>query len=282
MRILVTGGEGQLARAIARRAEGHVVIAPARRDLDIVAAPIDVAVAGYEPDVVVNTAALTDVDRCERDPDAAFRTNALGARNAAVAAARAGARFVQISTDYVFDGLLGRPYWEFDAPTPVSVYGASKLAGEEAVRAVCREAFVVRSAWLYGVGGDNFVTRIQALAASGEPLRIVDSEVGSPTYCDDLADALFELMGTTAYGVHHLTNAGACSRYEFACAILEMTGHSDVDVRPVESYERPARRPAYAPLRNFAPAELGIHMPGWRDALGRYLRLHMASEAAGS
>jgi dTDP-4-dehydrorhamnose reductase len=177
---------------------------------------------------------------------------------------------VQISTDYVFSGNKSEAYWEFDEPDPISVYGASKLAGERWVRDVHRAVYVVRAAWLYGVGGRHFVSRILRLADEGKPFAVVDNEVGSPTFCEDLADAVLVLAETGAYGTYHLAGEGECSRYEFARAILAASGQSDELLSATDHFERAASPPAYAPLRNFAAARLGVHMPPWRDGLERF------------
>lgn len=270
MRILVTGGDGQLGRSIGRRARDHTVLAMSRRDLDVTAPDVGEAIRDLGPDVIVNGAAMTDVDGCELDPDTAFAVNALGARNVAVGAALAGAPLVQVSTDYVFDGEKGEPYWEFDSPAPLNVYGASKLAAERLVTSVHREVFVVRTAWLYGTDGSSFVTRIMDLARERPYLEVVDGEVGSPTFCDDLADALLALIETRAYGIHHLAGDGWCSRRAFARAILDRAGMGDYPVRPLAHYTRPARPPAFAPLRNFAAAQEGVRLPPWQTGLDRY------------
>lgn len=281
MRVLITGAHGQLGRALARRAKGHTVLALGRRELDVADLAARDAIAAASPDVVINAAAMTNVDGCENDPDGAYRINALGARNVALGAAAAGADLVQVSTDYVFDGTKTEPYWEFDAPAPTSVYGASKLAGEVLVRAVHARAYIVRSAWLYGLGGSNFVTRILRLADERPQLDVVNTEVGSPTFCDDLAEGILALVQTGAYGTYHLANEGACSRFEFAQAILEEAGRADYPIRPADHFPRRARPPAYAPLRNFAAAELGVRLPPWRDALRRYFE-RMGGEHVGS
>jgi dTDP-4-dehydrorhamnose reductase len=273
MRILVTGAGGQLGRALVRLATDHTVLALGRAEADITDLAVADRIAAAGPDLVVNAAALTDVDGCEAAPDAAFLVNALGARNVALGARRAGAALVQLSTEYVFDGTKGGPYWEFDPPCPLNVYGASKLAGEDLVRGVQPATYVVRTSWLYGLGGANFVTKILALADERDELAVVDNEVGSPTFCDDLAPAVLALAATGAYGTYHLTNEGACSRYAYARAILDGVGRSDYPLLPASHFPRLARPPAYAPLRNFAAATLGIRLPPWPEALGRYLAL---------
>jgi len=275
MRIVIVGGAGQLGRAIARRAEAIApearVVALGREQVDVASLDAVAALQALRPDVVVNAAAMTDVDGCERDPDAAFRANALGARNVALGAERAGAALVQVSTDYVFDGAKGAPYWEFDAPSPISAYGASKLAGEDLARQGCSRTFVVRTAWLYGLGGRSFVTRIVELAAERDELSVVDNEVGNPTFCDDLADALLALVSTGAFGTYHLVNRGHCSRFALARAVLDRAGRPGFPLRAVDHFPRAARPPAFAPLRNFAAAELGIDLPAWEDGLDRFV-----------
>jgi dTDP-4-dehydrorhamnose reductase len=269
-RILITGGEGQLGRALARRAGDYSVTTMGRAALDVTDWAAAAAIAAAKPDLVVNAAAMTDVDGCEDDPDRAFAVNALGARNVALGAARVGADLVHVSTDYVFDGTKGEPYWEFDSPRPISVYGASKLASERLVAAAYRRVYVVRAAWLYGLAGRSFVTGILTLARQEPELAVVHNQVGSPTFCDDLADGILALAGTGAYGTYHLAGEGACSRFEFARAILDEAGQDDYPLRAIDHFERPAQPPAYAPLRNFAAAQLGIRLPPWRDGLRRF------------
>ncbi len=272
MRILITGADGQLGRAIARRAEDHTIIGLGRRELDISDPACCDAIAAARPDVVVNAAAKTNVDGCEHDRDDAFRINALGARNVALGAERVGAALVQISTDYVFGGEPERkvPHWEFDSPSPLSVYGASKLAGEEMARHACRRTFVVRTAWLYGLGGRGFVPRMLDFADRGEPLSVVDNEYGNPTFCDDLADGVLALVQHDAWGTYHLVNEGWCSRYDFARAILDLGGFPEHPIVAVDHFPRAAQPPSFGALRNFAAAELGVTLPPWRDGLAAY------------
>lgn len=271
MRIVITGADGQLGRALVRRAGGHDVVALGFLELDVRSSGARDAVAELRPEVVINCAAITDVDGCEADPDEAFAVNALGARNVALGAALAGADLVQVSTDYVFDGARQSPYWEFDTPCPINAYGASKLAGEQLTTAVWRRLFIARTAWLYGLGGSNFVSRILRLAAERPALSIVDNEYGSPTFCDDLADALLALAATGAYGTYHLAGDGVCSRYDFARTILDHAGLTDYPIQPIDQFPRAARPPAYAPLRNFAAARLGIRLDPWQAGFRRFV-----------
>ncbi|MBD3367409.1 MAG: dTDP-4-dehydrorhamnose reductase [Candidatus Eisenbacteria bacterium] len=227
------------------------------------------------PDVVFNCAAYTNVDGAESDRETAFRVNAVGAGNVARAAAEAGARLLHVSTDYVFDGRATEPYAE-DAPTdPSSVYGQSKLAGEREVLSACGNALIVRTAWLYGHGGRNFVETVLRLADGGDTLRIVDDQTGSPTYATDLAAVLKDLAATDVAGYVHATNSGTCTWYEFATAILNAVGRDDVPVEPIatEDFGRPAPRPRYSVLSLERLEEvLGWTPRHWKKALVEYLR----------
>jgi dTDP-4-dehydrorhamnose reductase len=267
MRVLITGGAGQLGRDLAD-ALGISAFALDRMECDVTSlASVEAAVGRVRPDAIVNAAAWTDVDGCEADPVRARLTNAMGASN--VARAAGDALVVQISTDYVFDGRGGRPYTETDATNPLSVYGASKLEGEVKVSEARRWA-VVRTAWLYGAGTRNFVAAILRAARTRERLSVVDDQVGSPTSTPDLAQALVELIDRGATGVLHGVNAGECSRFEFAQAILKETGMDSarVDPVPTDAMPRPAVRPAYAPMDGVAWRAAGLpELRPWRAAL---------------
>lgn len=268
-RIVITGAGGQLGRSLQETLAGEQVLALTHADGDVADPGIIDRIAGWQPDVVIHTASMTDVDGCERNPDAAFRVNGLGTRNVALACQQTGAAMVYISTDYVFDGTRGSPYTEWDTPNPISVYGASKLAGERYVEQLLDRFWIVRTAWVYRRGHNNFVATILRLAAEQSRLRVVTTEVGSPTYAPDLAAAIAQLIQRPLYGIYHLTNAGYCSRYEFARKIVELAG-LDTVIEPVDHYPRAARPPAFAPLRNFVGAEAGIELRHWEEALRAY------------
>jgi dTDP-4-dehydrorhamnose reductase len=225
------------------------------------------------PDVIINCAAYTNVDKCETDKDTAFAVNALGARNLAIAANDVGSKLLYISTDYVFDGSGHEPRREWDLPNPQNVYGWTKLAGEQYVRQFCPRSFIVRTAWLYGYTGGNFVKTILNAAKSGKPLKVVDDQRGNPTSCVDLVKHLLKLAGTEDYGTYHCTNNGECSWYEFAKEFLKLSGLSyAIEPCTTEEFPRPAKRPAYSSLDNMMlRLTIGDEMRSWQDAIAEYM-----------
>ncbi len=269
MRIVITGAGGQLGRSLQEVLAGQQVLPLIHADGDVSDPRIIARIAGWQPDVVIHAAAMTDVDGCERDPDAAFCVNGLGTRNVALACQQAGAAMVYISTDYVFDGTKGRPYDEWDLPNPINTYGASKLIGEDYVKQLLNRFWIVRTAWIYRQGHKNFVTTILRLAQERDRISVVTTEVGSPTYAPDLAAAIVQLIQRPLYGTYHMTNAGHCSRHEFAKKIVELAG-LDTLVEPTDYYPRAAKPPAFAPLRNFVGAQAGIELRPWEEALAEY------------
>ncbi|MBI1796328.1 MAG: dTDP-4-dehydrorhamnose reductase [Candidatus Eisenbacteria bacterium] len=262
---------------------GHRVLALARADADVTdIAALRRHTRAFRPEWVFHLAAFTRVDDCEREPERAWRVNALGARNAAQAAAEAGAGVLAISTDYVFGGDARAPYDEYAPTAPRSVYGASKRGGEEAVRAANPRHAIVRTAWLFGAGGANFIDTVLARARAGEPLRVVDDQTGSPTWTADLAVGLVQLATAGAVGTYHCTAAGACTWHGLAAELLAHQG-LDASLEPIDSATlgRPAPRPAYSVLScdRFEKAT-GHAMPEWKDAVHRYLALRAAPEPA--
>lgn len=224
-------------------------------------------------DWIVNAAGFTDVDGAESEPLKAYRVNALGARNLAVAARENDTRLLHYSTDFVFDGLSDRPYREWDATNPINQYGRSKQAGEQFVRDNCPDHVIVRTSWLYGSRGRNFVDRISEKAKSEPELSVVDDQRGSPTLTTDLAALTATLLERDARGTYHATNQGECSWYEFAVAILRLT-ESRAAVRPVDSsrFPTPARRPGYSVLDNRVLRLEGIQpLRPWKQALQEYM-----------
>ncbi len=271
MRLGITGAMGQLGRSLQEALKGHDLFLIDLPEHDVTETRIIPTIADFKPDVVIHTAAMTDVDGCELNPDAAYRINGLGTQNVALACQRCGSPLVYLSTDYVFDGAKGEPYLESDQPKPISVYGRSKLAGELFVKNLLSQFYIVRTAWLYSQGAGNFVSKILELADERTEMSVVTNETGSPTYAPDLAAAIVRLIDHPLYGIYHLVNEGSCSRYEFAHRILELAGKGDFPLHPAESYDRPAKVPANAVLRNFSAAtKLGITLRSWDEALRAY------------
>lgn len=276
MKIVITGAKGQLGTELInqlKNVEGVDVIPTDREDLNIIDInSVDEFLLNSKPDVVINCAAHTAVDLCETDVENAYKINAVGPRNLAIVCEKIGAKLVQVSTDYVFDGNGNRPYREDDITCPNSIYGTSKLMGENFVREFCSKYFIVRTAWLYGEG-NNFVRTMLKLAETNKELNVVNDQFGSPTSTTDLAKAIIDLMTTEHYGVYHGTCEGQCSWYDFAKKIFEIK-NIDIKVNPVtsEEFKRPAPRPAYSVLDNFMFKLVGLNsFKNWEDSLIEYL-----------
>ncbi len=280
--LLVTGSRGQLGRALLAEA-GRRGLDAEGYDLDTLditdAGAVERLVQRLRPEVVINCAAITDVDGCESQPDLAMAVNGEAVGHLARACASAGAVLVQVSTDYVFSGETNRPWREEDPTAPLSVYGRSKLRGEEEARQTGRH-LIVRTAWLFGPGGRNFVEAILGQIEAGRTrLQVVADQRGCPTYAPDLAAAILDLLEAGTEGLVHVANRGETTWHGFAQAIVELAG-ADVEVEPVatEGVPRPARRPRYSVLdTSRLRAILGRDLPGWRDALARYLEERCAS-----
>lgn len=286
MRVLVAGAAGQLGRALARTAPAAVeLVAPDEAAFDILdEAGVRATVEAVRPALVVNAAAYTAVDRAESEPDRAHAVNAEAAGRLAAAAAAVGARFVQVSTDFVFDGTLGRPYRPDDAANPLSAYGRSKLAGEQAVAAAHPGALIVRTAWVHAAGGHNFVATMLRLMRERDEVRVVADQVGTPTHADGLARALWALDEAGATGLFHWTDSGVASWYDFAVAIAEEAQAQgllarEVPVIPIATadYPTPARRPGIAILDKTATWAVTGPARHWREEL----RLTLRAMAAG-
>jgi dTDP-4-dehydrorhamnose reductase len=280
MKILITGARGMLGRTLQRRLADHELVPTDLPELDLTdARGVDACLRAVRPKVVIHGAAMTAGDACEAKADAAFAANAVASAQVAAAAARVGARLIAISTDYVFRGDADRPYHEWDAPAPRTVYGLSKLAGEEAVRRHCPDHCIVRIAWLYGPGGPSFVhTMMQLGAQAGDPLRVVDDQLGNPTSTDAVADLLRLLIERPVAGIVHGTCTGEASWFRFAQAIFARRGlgRGLVPCTTAE-FPRPAPRPANSRLDKRALRLAGLPpMPGWEETLDRFFREHPA------
>jgi dTDP-4-dehydrorhamnose reductase len=269
---------------VAHLATRHEVIPTRRHDVDITdSASVTRALDQARPESVIHAAAFTAVDECEARADLAFRVNADGTRNVALACKRLRIPMLYVSTDYVFDGEKAEPYVEDDEPNPLNVYGRSKLRGETNVMEVAGRFSIVRVSWLFGPLGRNFVRSIVEQGRSGRPLRVVSDQIGAPTYTADLASKLEEIVTRANSGIYHVTNQGYCSWFEFAQEILQQAGLERVPLSPIptSALERPARRPKNSRLANVRLQGSGLGLlPPWRDALRRYFMRRAVSTLA--
>jgi dTDP-4-dehydrorhamnose reductase len=279
MRVLITGGRGQLGRELQRalrlRRDRPAFLALDLPEFDVTDADaVEWTIGQAKPGLVIHAAALTDTSLCEEDPALAMRVNAEGALHVAQACRRVDAAMVYVSTNEVFDGARGEPYAESDEPRPVNAYGRSKLEGERLVRGTLPRCYVVRTAWLYAEGGDNFPAKVLRAAEAKRELSMVTDEVATPTWARDLAAAIIRLAAQPAYGTYHLTNDGWCSRYEWAAEVLRLAGppRPDVTLHPITSAEYAAGppKPPFTALRNEAAARLGITLRPWQEALREF------------
>lgn len=273
MRVVITGHNGQLGRQLVAAFNGHELL-PLDLPADDITDPrvID-RVAAFGPDVIVHAAAYTDVDGAEKDPDLAYRVNAFGTQNMALAAKATDAALLAVSTNEVFDGSQREPYREWDPTNPISTYARTKSAAERIVQTLAPRFYIVRIAWLFGPGGNNFITKILAGAEKYGALRVASDEFGNPTYAPDLAAAIARLVRTNHYGIYHLTNTGFCSRYELAREILRLAGMAEIPVTSIltSDWPRPSKPPLHSVLANTAGAALGIALRPWQEALAEYV-----------
>jgi dTDP-4-dehydrorhamnose reductase len=276
MRILVTGSNGQLGRSLRRAFAGDPDITAQFTDYDTLDITDTDAVAAYlesnPADIIINCAAYTAVDRAESDPEAARRLNALAPGILGKAASKAGARIIHVSTDYVFNGENFKPCTELDEADPKSVYGRTKLEGESMVKAANHDAVVIRTAWLYSEFGNNFVKTMLRLGAERKEISVVADQIGTPTYAQDLADAIHAVVRNPEWhpGVYHFTDEGVASWYDFAMEIFRLAGNTDVTVHPINTAQYPtaACRPHYSVLaKDKIKSVYGIDIPYWRDSL---------------
>jgi dTDP-4-dehydrorhamnose reductase len=288
MKILISGAKGQLGNELQDiikngRAEiGEVseiikkseVIALDVDELDITNLQmVKNKINDLKPDVVINCAAATNVDGCESNEDFAFKVNSIGPRNLAIACEEIGAKLVQVSTDYVFSGVGTKPLTEYEVPAPYSVYGKTKLLGENYVREFASKYFIVRTAWLYGYVGHNFVYTMRKLGKDKEMITVVNDQKGNPTHANDLAYHILKLIESEEYGVYHCTGKGECTWYDFAKMIIELSGE-ECQVKPCtsEEYKTPAKRPEYSSLDNMMLRNtVGDEMRDWKEAIKSFI-----------
>ncbi|MCE5300073.1 MAG: dTDP-4-dehydrorhamnose reductase [Spirochaetia bacterium] len=276
MKVLVFGGTGLLGTDIIEACKDeYKMVKSGSAECDITdAAKVYDFVKTHRPDVVINSAAITDVDKCESDHDTAFKINAMGPKNIAIACRDFNARLMHISTDYVFDGKKGDSYSEFDKPNPINVYGQSKLLGEELVQTSGAKYMIIRTAWIFGSHRKHFVDYVAESITNGTEIVAVKDMVSSPTFSVDLADTIKALIPLNQYGVFHACNKGYCSRVQMVEEIMKiMRKTTRVQVMNQSQWKRPAARPVFSALKNYHLHLMDIDtMAGWRDALKRYIK----------
>lgn len=280
-RILITGAKGQLGTMLQRALPEDELALVDLPELDITdRAALFETFDAFRPEIVIHCAAFTNVDECARQPALAYRINALGTQNVALACQRHDAVMLHVSTNEVFSGDSPAGYEEWMPLSPRNPYGVSKAAAEHHVRLLLRRFYIVRTAWIFAPGGRNFIHAILRRAREAGEVRVVTDEIGSPTYAADLAEAIARLIRTEQFGIYHFTNSGACSRWEFANEILRQSGLGDVPNTPILSsaFSRPSSPPPYGVIHNINGAAIGITLRPWQEALAAYL----ASESAAS
>jgi dTDP-4-dehydrorhamnose reductase len=283
MRMLITGGHGQLGRALQAALNADEVTALGHSHLDITdPQQVSSAFARHDPEVVIHAAAWTDTAGCERDPERALHVNGEGAGIVAGACRASGATMLYVSTNEVFDGEKSEPYAEDDPPNPINVYGRSKREGEQRVQTALDHPCIVRTSWLYGPGRDSFPEKIVAAARQQNALRLVTDEVASPTWTVDLAQAIAVLAHKRATGIYHLTNAGACSRKEWAEEIVRLAGMKDISIEATSQsdFGAPFRKPPFSALANTNAARLGVTLRPWQEALADHFQRAKVSQGA--
>ncbi len=275
MRILITGAEGQVGRALCHKFPGKDVMALGKSKLDITNKDqLTTLLLDVKPDVVFHCAAYTQVDRCEKDKKKPYEVNGIATGLMAQTCEKAGAKLIYYSSDYVFNGEKKTPYMEYDQTDPLSTYGMSKWIGERLVQQLSSNATIIRTSWVFGHGGENFVNTMVNLARQQKMIQVIDDQVGSPTYAEDLAAYSADIM-LHPPGIYHVTNGGACSWYDFAKRIYEESGYDPSLIQPISSvdYGVQTKRPYYSVLDHKRLLEQGLQAPRkWEAALKEYLR----------
>jgi dTDP-4-dehydrorhamnose reductase len=275
MRILITGGLGQLGKALQHVLSDHELLIVDLPEADITdRRAIAREISDRQPQMVIHCAAYTDVDGCARNPELAYKVNALGTQNVAIACKLTGAEMIHISTNEIFHGDRPEGYEEWNSPDPINVYGRTKAMAESHVQNILESFYIVRTAWLYAPGGRNFIHAILDRARQTGQLRVVADEIGNPTYVNDLASAIHELISNGSYGIYHFVNEGACSRWAFAKEILRLSGLHGVSNTPIlgRHYRRASTPPPYGALLNVTGASQGIRLRPWQEALSDYMK----------
>lgn len=281
MRVLITGANGQLGKELSRAFSADTILPFDLPGFDLAGCDVTEQIVAAQPDLIIHAGAYTDVDGAEREPDRAMAVNAAGTESVVQAASETNARLIYISTDYVFSGSKQSPYDEQDAPAPVNAYGLSKWRGEQAVQRSRARSLILRTAWLYGASGKNFVNSIMQAAQTQSTLKVVSDQRGCPTYSGDLADVIRTVALEKVGGILHVTNRGNCTWHEFACAIVHAMG-LDIPVVPIstEMAGRIAKRPAYSVLSQDRLVSRGILLPSWEEAVTKFVRTAQRSVAA--
>lgn len=288
MKVLITGAKGQLGSEIIHILDtgaseiGQInevylsakVLGTDKNMLDITSLnSVKKLLTEFNPDIVINAAAYTNVDNCEANQDLAFRVNALGAKNMALACEELGSKLIHLSTDYVFDGTCKEPYREYDLPSPINVYGKTKYLGEEYIREFCTKYFIIRTSWLYGYNGKNFVKAIMKVGAEKECIDVVSDQIGNPTNAEDLGYHILKIALTEDYGIYHCSGNNMCSWFEFAQKIIELS-KLNCRVNPIktENFKSIAKRPSYSSLDNLMlRCTVKDEMRQWEDALKTFI-----------
>ncbi len=282
MKILLTGAAGNLGRALSQQlADQHEVIGAASHQPDVSDyAACRALLEAVAPDILLHPAAWTDVNGCARDPQKALRINGVGTHNLAALTANMGIPILYVSTNEVFDGAQSQPYTEYDLTNPINAYGYSKCYGERAVAQLNPRHYIARTAWLFAHSGRNFIQAILAAATAGKALRVVTNEVANPTYCNDLAAAIAQLIKSERYGIYHLVNQGAVSRWHFARFLLDEAGFAQMPIQRIsrQEWSRPSLPPEYTALANIAGASIGIQLRPWQESVRAFLAAETAPQ----
>ncbi len=280
-KILVTGSKGQLGVDLINiLSNEYYVIGLDKQMLDITNLDYVLnTVKTLNPNIIINSAAYTNVDKAEENIDLSYKINSLGAKNLAIASLENNSRLVHISTDFVFDGEKKQPYIEFDKPNPLSIYGKSKLLGEEFIKEITPKHYILRTSWLYGENGNNFVKTMLKLSKENKALKVVNDQRGTPTYTKDLIDVINMIIKTDAYGTYHASNEGECTWFEFANKIFKLANIADIEVLPIttEELNRPATRPRYSVMNNYMlELNFDYKLNSWEYSLKEYFNKCMS------